>query len=228
MDPLTVAVAGVISLAAAGTGSYWHRRARRAESETVLLRRDLTAERHAACHDPLTGLPNRRAFYQTGAAAMSHPAGHPLVVVVVDLDNFKQINDDFGHAAGDEVLVTVARRFAAYAGDNLVARTGGDEFVGLFPRPTADDRWQYAASHRLSEVLSTPMTIDGHTVVVTASVGMISVNDPMSLAEAVRRADAAMYCAKTRYRSRTRYRASRTNCGQVSSYVQALDDNLAG
>ena len=228
MDPLTVAVAGVIALAATGTGAYWHRRARRAEAHAARLDRDLADERHAACHDPLTGLPNRRAFHRLGAASISDPNGRPLVVVVVDLDNFKQINDTFGHAAGDEVLITVAARFAAYAGDNLVARIGGDEFVGLLTRPAIDERWQHTASHRLTELLSAPMTVAGRTVVVTASVGMVSVNATTGLAEALRRADAAMYCAKTRYRSHARCRPTRTNHGQISSYAQALDDNLAG
>src|SRR5215470_5915464 len=131
MDPLTL-VAGVAAASAIGAGWHWYGRASRAEAEATLLRGELRAERHAARHDPLTGLPNRRTFYQRGAAIVADPARRPLAVLLLDLDDFKRVNDEFGHATGDEVLVTIARRLAAYAGGNLVARLGGDEFAGLF------------------------------------------------------------------------------------------------
>jgi diguanylate cyclase len=195
VDALTVAASVA---AVAGTCAAWQMRRRvlRAEATASRLREELTAERHAASHDPLTGLPNRRAFYRLGAALIADPARHPLIAVVLDLDDFKQINDRFGHAAGDEVLVTVAQRFARYAGDNLVARLGGDEFAGLLAAATIDGRWLDRAAHMLAEALAAPVQVDGHRVRVTASVGLFAVYGPIHLAEALRHADAAMYRAK--------------------------------
>ncbi|MEE6259691.1 GGDEF domain-containing protein [Plantactinospora sonchi] len=123
MDPLTLAAGAA---AVAGIGAAWgmRNRVRDAQAEVVRLRAELRAERHAATHDPLTGLPNRRAFYQLGGALVADPRRPPLVAVLLDLDNFKQINDRFGHAVGDQVLIAVAWRFAAYA-DNNAIRVGG-------------------------------------------------------------------------------------------------------
>src|SRR5262249_56438404 len=95
------------------------------------LRRQLRLAEHAASHDPLTGLPNRRAFYQLGTTMVADPTRHPLAVAVIDLDGFKSVNDRYGHATGDEVLVTLAARLATWAGGDLVARLSGDEFAGL-------------------------------------------------------------------------------------------------
>lgn len=195
MDPLAF-LAGAAAAAGAGAGWCLHRRARRAEDETDRIRGELAAERYAACHDPLTGLRNRRGFYELGSALVADPARHPLVAVVFDLDDFKQINDVFGHAAGDQVLVTVARRFAAFAGDNLVARLGGDEFAGLLTAPTLDERALGQAAVRLTDTLSAPLRITACVATVTVSVGLAPVDHRTHLADAVHRADMAMYRSK--------------------------------
>jgi diguanylate cyclase (GGDEF)-like protein len=194
MDPLTVAVTVA---AATGIGAGWRsrRRAYRAETEAAHLRDELKAERHAASHDQLTGLPNRRGFYRLGAALVTDPGRHPLVAVVVDLDDFKRVNDEYGHAIGDEVLVTMARRFATYAGGNLVGRLGGDEFAGLLCCP-GDERWLVATAHALTLTLGVPTRTSRGTLEITASVGVVPVLGTTDLTEAVRRADAAMYQAK--------------------------------
>jgi diguanylate cyclase (GGDEF)-like protein len=206
MDPLTVAAA-VAAASAVCAGWHWHGRACQAEAEAALLRGELRAERHAARHDPLTGLPNRRTFYQRGTAIVADPAQRPLAVLLLDLDDFKRVNDEFGHAAGDEVLITIARRLAAYAGDNLVARLGGDEFAGLFtgsvtghPGP-AGGPGPYPTGQRLAEVLAAPMPIAGRDLTITASVGVVPLIGYTDLATALRDADAAMYRAKSRARS---------------------------
>jgi diguanylate cyclase len=203
MDPLTLAVSFA---AATGIGAGWRcrRRAHRAETEAAHLRDQLQTERHAASHDPLTGLPNRRGFYQIGTALVTDSGRHPLVAVVVDLDDFKRVNDGYGHATGDEVLVTMARRFATYAGDNLVARLGGDEFAGLLHCP-GEDRWLVATAHALTLTLGVPTRTTRGTLTVTASVGVVPIHGPADLTDAVRRADAAMYRAKP---DRTRPTAS--------------------
>jgi diguanylate cyclase (GGDEF)-like protein len=197
MDPLTLAAAAA-TVAGAGAGWHWRQRARRAEAEAGKLRCELLAERHAACHDPLTGLPNRRAFYQLGAELVADPRRRHLVAAVLDLDDFKQVNDKYGHAAGDEVLISIARRFAAYAGDGLVARLGGDEFAGLLASAAVDERWLDQTGETLAVILSAPIRVAGDLVAVTASVGLVPVNGCTDLADVLCHADAAMYRAKTR------------------------------
>jgi diguanylate cyclase (GGDEF)-like protein len=195
MDPLTLAASAASAI---GLGSAWHlhRRACRAEAAAACLAKELRAERHAARHDPLTGLPNRRAFHRLGGTLVADTARHPLIAAVLDLDDFKQVNDVLGHAAGDEVLITVARRFATYAGSDLVARLGGDEFAGLLTSATVDVNRLAEAARELTEALAAPMRIAGHRVRVTVSVGLVPVPRGAQLAEALRQADAAMYRAK--------------------------------
>jgi diguanylate cyclase (GGDEF)-like protein len=195
VNALTV-TASITAIVGICVGWWFRRRARRAEVESVRLRLALAAERHAARHDSLTSLPNRRAFFQAGAALLRDPKREALVAVVLDIDHFKEINDTFGHAAGDEVLVTIARRFAAHAGDNLVARLGGDEFAGLMISPTTDPDWVRAAGQRLSDALTAPIRVAGRTIQLTVSVGVAPVHGPVDLYEALGRADEAMYRAK--------------------------------
>ncbi|MFU8854736.1 GGDEF domain-containing protein [Micromonospora sp. SL1-18] len=195
-DPMTIA-SGISAAGALVSAWQLRRRALRAEAEMELLQAELAAERHAASHDPLTGLPNRRAFYRLAAALLTDAAGQPLVAIVLDLDDFKLVNDRYGHAAGDQVLVSVAQRLSAFAGDNLVARLGGDEFAGLLASPTVDRRWIEQATRRLCEALAAPIPLGARTVQVTASVGLAPVHCPTQLADALCQADAAMYQAKS-------------------------------
>jgi diguanylate cyclase (GGDEF)-like protein len=192
MDPLAF-LAGAVAAAGVCAALPLHLRARRAEREGARLRAELAVERHAASHDPLTGLPNRRAFYERGAELVSDRTQHPLVAVVLDVNDFKQINDVFGHSAGDEVLVTIARRLSAYAGSGLVARLGGDEFAGLLACGRGDPEDQ---ADRLAEALAAPMRLGSQIVAVSASVGLVPVEPDGHLADAVHRADAAMYRSK--------------------------------
>jgi GGDEF domain-containing protein len=216
IDPLTAAAA-TTGLALVGVASAtWQlrRRVRRVEAQAARLRRQLQAEYHAANHDPLTGLPNRRGFFRHGEALVADPGRHPLVAVVLDLDDFKLVNDRFGHAVGDQVLVTVARRFAdwaAYRGGpadtgagpgpgqgpgNLVGRLGGDEFAGLLSASSTDPVRLRHAAWRLTDLLAAPIPVGGHTVRVSVSAGMAGVPAASSLSDALHHADAAMYRAK--------------------------------
>jgi diguanylate cyclase len=190
---ITASITAIVGLC---SGWWFRGRARRAEAETSRLRAALHAEQHAALHDSLTSLPNRRAFFQAGVALLGDPQREALVAVVLDIDNFKEINDTLGHAAGDEVLVTIGRRFAEHAGDNLVARLGGDEFAGLLVSPTTDEDWLNAAGQRLGQALTAPIRVADCTVQLTVSVGIAPVHGPSDLYEALGRADAAMYRAK--------------------------------
>jgi diguanylate cyclase (GGDEF)-like protein len=214
VDPLTLAVGVGAATTAAGLGSglRLRRRLRRTEAHLAELQRELQSARHAASHDSLTGLPNRRAFYRLGGGMVTDPNRPALCCVVVDLDSFKWINDTFGHAAGDRVLVTVAGRLATYVGDDLVARLGGDEFAGLVTSPTTAWQLCYPMTGSLADLLAAPMTVAGRRLQVTAAVGVAPVHRDAGLAAALHRADCAMYRAKA------------TRAG-IASYDPALDDD---
>jgi diguanylate cyclase len=200
MDPLS---GTAVAVAAAGlVVAVWLAvRVRRSARELTRLRHELAAERHAANSDHLTGLPNRRRFYRDGGALVREAGRRPLIAVLVDLDDFKRINDTFGHRAGDEVLATVARRLAGLTEGGLVARLGGDEFAALVDRPPAHgahaDRLA-EIGQRIAVVLSVPVPVaGGWKVAVRASIGVVAVVAGSDLDEVLERADAAMYQAKT-------------------------------
>jgi diguanylate cyclase (GGDEF)-like protein len=197
VDRLTAA-ASLVAVVAVLLTALAHRRAARARREVRTLRRDLVAEQHAARHDALTGLLNRRGFYHYGMAAVAEPAGEAVAVLLLDLDDFKQVNDRFGHAAGDEVLGVVARRFARCAESDIVARLGGDEFASLLAVPPVDLAWVDRVTRRLTEVVSAPIRVGDDEVTVSASVGLAAVRGPemAHFADAMRAADREMYRAK--------------------------------
>ena len=156
---------------------------------------------HRTIHDPLTRLPNRQHFLERLAEARGERSEPTLDVgvVFVDLDNFKHVNDSFGHEAGNELLVAVAARLrAAVRPADVVARFGGDEFLVLADR-LSDPRDATQLAWRLAHSLRTPFSVAGIEVSVTASFGVATSRDPGEADEdLVRKADAAMYTAKHR------------------------------
>ncbi len=153
--------------------------------------------RHRATTDPLTGLANRAEFWRLldAATAVVRPDDAPTVLFV-DLDGFKQVNDSYGHAAGDDLLVAVAGRLrSCVRGGDVVARLGGDEFallLGPGNAARADD-----VATRVVARLRLPVQLTGGTVVVTASVGVARAVPGDSPESVLHRADTAMYGAKT-------------------------------
>ena len=152
-----------------------------------------------ANHDMLTGLPNRAAFYDRFSASMATAGPETCTgVLMVDLDGFKPVNDTFGHAAGDALLVEVGRRLtAALREGETVARFGGDEFVVLLPRLDAPGGADAVAA-RIAGHLSEPMPLaGGHTAAVRTSIGIATVtgggHNPDSV---LHQADTALYDAK--------------------------------
>jgi diguanylate cyclase (GGDEF)-like protein/PAS domain S-box-containing protein len=161
---------------------------------------------HRATHDELTGLPNRAVLVERlGASVDRLGGGQMLAVLFCDLDGFKDINDGLGHAAGDQVLVAVARRLRQRCRSaDVVARFGGDEFVVVLPVP--DVGRARATAERLVEALSEPITVGDAEVAPGASIGVTVVDrrppgdDPVGTL--LRDADTAMYHAKERGRGR--------------------------
>jgi diguanylate cyclase (GGDEF)-like protein/PAS domain S-box-containing protein len=162
--------------------------------------------RQLAFHDPLTGLANRALFADRvgHAVAQARRTNTRVAVLYCDLDDFKTINDSLGHEAGDELLVTVARRLRAClrAGDTP-ARLGGDEFAVLLENLKGADEAVDVASRVLAELRS-PMAIQDRNLTVSASIGIVvpPQGRASSAGELQRDADAAMYAAKRRGKSR--------------------------
>ncbi|MGI8872769.1 MAG: diguanylate cyclase domain-containing protein [Egibacteraceae bacterium] len=156
--------------------------------------------RRQATRDPLTGLPNRTSLLERldDLLARRSPADPADAVLFLDLDGFKRVNDAWGHAAGDQLLVAVAARLqAASRQDDLLARLAGDEFVLVCER--IGQRDAVGLAERLIAVLSTPFALSGGPAQVGASIGMTLHTAGGAGAEALlAEADAAMYQAKQR------------------------------
>ncbi len=167
--------------------------------------RDVTEQRnlerqlsHRAFHDELTGLANRALYLDRmdHALRVARPQADPVVVLFVDLDDFKSVNDALGHGVGDQLLKTVADRIRAAAGTgDTAARLGGDEFAVLLEDRGGIDRAIYVAE-KLLESLREPVSIAGYDVAVLASVGVAVAAPGMSTTSVLRDADIAMYEAK--------------------------------
>ncbi len=153
---------------------------------------------HAARHDMLTGLPNRAELTSRLAAGIAAygGGGTPVALVYLDLDGFKEVNDTYGHAIGDQLLVKVASAFERICGGRLVVRLGGDEFAVLVREhnPTGEAA---AMAGRMVGYFHQRTEIDGRLVSLSASVGVVTVDEiGISVDEVMRRADVAMYRAK--------------------------------
>lgn len=164
--------------------------------------------RRLAHYDILTGLPNRILFadHLKRAVARMSRAGGKLAVLYLDLDRFKPVNDLYGHAAGDQVLMEAARRMAACmrTGDTI-SRRGGDEFVALLE---ARDAKNSAAivGRKLIQAVSQPYEIDGHHLVIGASIGVALFPDDAGSADSLlAAADTALYAAKEEGRGDFRF-----------------------
>lgn len=163
----------------------------------------ITAERgqfaHEAMHDPLTGLSNRKRFFSRANEALDDALArkHKAAVIFVDLDDFKSINDSFGHNVGDDVLNAVARRLQANVRSvDTVARIGGDEFAIVLHGIERADIAEYMVE-KLRAVLEEPLVVGGQTVVATGSIGVaVAPDQGVEIERLLRMADEAMYRAK--------------------------------
>jgi diguanylate cyclase (GGDEF)-like protein len=173
----------------------------------LAMAKERTELRHrtAAMVDPLTGIANRRAFLaDAGALAKRHNGSpKPASMLLIDLDNFKSINDTFGHALGDRVLeIFTATAREALRGPDLFGRLGGEEFAALLSDTNTETALQIAERIRESFAAATS-DVDGHAVGATVSIGIAHCEGaPLEVPELLAQADRALYFAKERGRNR--------------------------
>jgi diguanylate cyclase (GGDEF)-like protein len=192
----SIVVAALLLLAAAVPGYFLWRRLEAVEAAAAEVR-------HLAFHDPLTDLPNRLLFQDRLAQAIARVRreGGRGALLMLDLDDFKAVNDAHGHAAGDELLRAVARRLTrAVRATDTVARLGGDEFA-LVVAPLASLDGLRAVLDRLRQELARPVTVEGRRLVAGATIGIALFPDDGDEPDPlIRRADGALYRGKAKGR----------------------------
>jgi diguanylate cyclase (GGDEF)-like protein len=176
------------------------------ETRTVALNHELAERRraekqleHLAHHDQVTGLPNRHYFRRRTTDLMRGRAldGNTMALLFVDLDNFKYVNDTFGHDLGDQLLIAIARRLSdGLRAHDMVVRFGGDEFVVLLDR-IGDATHALRLAQKLLDTVTVPMHLADHNFSVTCSIGVaLAPQQASDFDELLKKADAAMYAAK--------------------------------
>jgi len=173
----------------------------------VMTARDVTERRrlqeqlaHQAFHDSLTGLANRVLFGDRVSHALERSVRRPglFTVFLIDLDDFKTVNDSLGHAAGDELLVVIARRIeSCLRPEDTCARLGGDEFAVLIEDLAGPDD-AVTAARRMLAAMAEPLEVLGSEITVQASIGIALGAGAHSASEILRSADLAMYRARAR------------------------------
>lgn len=169
---------------------------------------------YQAGHDPLTGLPNRNLLNDrlTQAIAISERRKNPIVLILLDLDHFKAINDTLGHSYGDQLLITVGQRLQELIrGSDTIARIGGDEFVAVLTTGNQSDS-VIKVVQRFLDSISRPFSFQGQEIWVTASIGIAQYpedgEDPETL---FKKADTAMYHIKENGRNGYQFFADEMN-----------------
>ncbi len=163
------------------------------------LQEQISKLTYQAFHDPLTNLPNRKLFEDRlhHALVSAHRSNDSIAVLFLDLDNFKLINDSFGHKAGDQLLIAVSKRLeTCLRNSDTLARLGGDEFTILLENILSME-YATAIANRIAAQLEAPFSLEGHEIFVTASIGIatdaLAQDRPENF---LRNADAAMYEVK--------------------------------
>lgn len=176
--------------------------------------------------DLLTGLPNRRMFYDRLEQEIkkSNRSGLPLALLFIDLDRFKEVNDTLGHQKGDSLLVEAASRIISCVRESdTVSRLGGDEFTVILSELADTDHVEKIAEHIIT-ILAEPFTLESEMAYVSASIGITFYpSDARDVEQLVRNADQAMYVAKDTGRNRFSY-FTRTLQEKAQSRVRLLND----
>lgn len=194
----------VVMLLATALITMFYRRVRETNQQLAASQVQLQAQSE---RDPLTNLANRRHFQSVMARLEGRPGGFEGALLLLDIDHFKKINDVHGHAAGDQILVEVARRLnGAVRSDDLVVRWGGEEFLILSPRATPEQA-DHMAARALRSIGGAPMDAGATALPVTTSIGYARFPLPpyatrMPWTQSIRLADLALYAAKKQGRNR--------------------------
>jgi diguanylate cyclase (GGDEF)-like protein/PAS domain S-box-containing protein len=183
---------------------------------------------HLAQHDALTGLPNRLLLNDRlgRATALARRHRSSFAVLFVDVDHFKHVNDTLGHAIGDQLLQSIARRLVACVrSSDTVSRQGGDEFVVLLPELARGEEAALSAQ-KILEAMSRPQRMDGHDLQVTVSIGIgVFPQDGADPEMLLRSADVALFDAKAAGRGVYRFHARDPNVGGAGAgYVRYRTD----
>jgi diguanylate cyclase len=174
------------------------------EQEALGYREHLEEQRQKALIDPLTSLPNRAAWSERLEHEIRHwqQHGNTLLLVMLDLDHFKRINDNYGHLAGDKVLKIIANVLRKrLRGTDFIARFGGEEFVMLMPDTSLTTGAKLLETLRAS-IEACPFHFKGERVTITLSVGFTALKTAEHSDQALKRADQALYRAKNAGRNR--------------------------
>jgi len=174
------------------------------EIESSELRKTAEKSRELAIRDALTGIWNRQALNENLEKEYVRWQRYqkPLSIVIWDIDFFKRVNDNYGHAAGDKVLKTIARIFMTATRDaDFIARFGGEEFVGIFPETRLEDALVLANKIR-DKVATSKFHYENKPVPITASAGLATFRPNDTIEDVFKRADAALYRSKETGRNR--------------------------
>lgn len=186
---------------------------------------------HLAHHDALTGLPNRKLFYERLTRALASARRHqlPLALMLIDLNDFKEVNDSFGHQVGDQLLKEVANRLAdCLRTTDCVARLGGDEFI-IFVSDLGDTQQAARVAQKILDALAPPYLIEGRELRSHASVGVaIHPADGDDVETLVKNADAAMYLAKAQGRLVSQYCFYARDMDSLSMQRADIENELRG
>ncbi|WP_372521646.1 diguanylate cyclase domain-containing protein [Sulfuricaulis sp.] len=184
--------------------------------------------RHLAYHDGLTGLPNRSLLQDRFHQAMSQSERHrkPLALLMLDLDEFKRVNDKLGHASGDKLLQAVALRLTkGIRGADTACRYGGDEFVIMLSEIDSPNIVT-ALTAEIGGRLSEPYIIDGHKIHIAASVGVaVYPGDGRTFDDLMKQADIAMYRAKGTGHSTSITEQPKEDAGATELYNPPAPEN---
>jgi diguanylate cyclase (GGDEF)-like protein/PAS domain S-box-containing protein len=200
-------------------------------SDVTHQRKDAQNHAYLATHDPLTSLSNRLLLNDRLEHAINHASrfGKCISLIFCDLDNFKPINDTYGHNVGDEILKRVANYLkSTLRKEDTICRFGGDEFVILIEEL---DNFEYLDTilKKINNITNTPCVIDGNTINIGMSIGAsIFPEDGIDAAELIKSADDAMYKAKKRGKNRVEYAKLDINqyCLLQMTEMKAIDYSI--